>query len=212
MVVQARLDTAARPQRPAIDVDHHLVLRGVTWADYERLLVIRGDDPGPRMTYLEGTLELMSPSRPHESHRSLIGCLVEAYAIEEDIDITPVGSWTIKAELRRRGCEPDECYLLADHLDEERPDLAIEVVWTSGSIDKPEVYRGLGVPEVWFWNDGAISVHLLEAEAYVAQPRSALLPGLDLDVVARAAEEPTLKRARTVLLAWLRESRGAPTP
>jgi hypothetical protein len=28
------------------------------------------------------------------------------------------------------------------------PDIAIEVVWTSGGIDKLEVYRGLDVPEV----------------------------------------------------------------
>ncbi|MGH7999277.1 MAG: Uma2 family endonuclease, partial [Brasilonema sp.] len=31
------------------------------------------------------------------------------------------------------------------------PDLAIEVTVTSGSISKLEVYRRLGVSEVWFW-------------------------------------------------------------
>ena len=31
------------------------------------------------------------------------------------------------------------------------PDIAIEVVVTSGLVDKMAVYAGLGVPEVWLW-------------------------------------------------------------
>ena len=34
--------------------DHIIQLRGVTWADYERLLAIRGDHSAPRITYLQG--------------------------------------------------------------------------------------------------------------------------------------------------------------
>ncbi|MEG4506483.1 Uma2 family endonuclease [Microcoleus sp. F6_B4] len=34
------------------------------------------------------------------------------------------------------------------------PDLAIEVVFTSGGIDKLQLYKRLGIPEVWFWEDG----------------------------------------------------------
>ena len=55
--------------------DDIIVLRDVTWADYQRLLEIRGERPVPRLTYLEGALELMTPSRPHESLKSMIGCL-----------------------------------------------------------------------------------------------------------------------------------------
>ncbi len=43
-------------------------------------------------------------------------------------------------------------------LGREAPDLAIEVIWTSGGIDKLESYRGLGVGEVWFWREGRMEV------------------------------------------------------
>jgi hypothetical protein len=47
--------------------DDIIVLRGATWADYQRLLELRGERPVPRLSYLAGVLELMSPSRSHES-------------------------------------------------------------------------------------------------------------------------------------------------
>jgi hypothetical protein len=36
------------------------------------------------------------------------------------------------------------------------PDVAIEVIWTRGGLDKLDVYRGLGVPEVWTWQEGRL--------------------------------------------------------
>jgi len=52
-------------------VDDHIVLvRGATWADYQRQLEIRGNKAVPRLAYLEGTLEIMRPSHPHELLKS----------------------------------------------------------------------------------------------------------------------------------------------
>lgn len=59
-------DLDRRP--PADDI---VVLRGATWADHQRLLEIRGERSVPRLTYLEGVLEIMTPSRPHESITSI---------------------------------------------------------------------------------------------------------------------------------------------
>jgi Uma2 family endonuclease len=67
--------------------DHFVHLHGVTWADYERILEIRGDKSAPRITYLEGTLEIMSPSLPHDSIKSTIGCLVEVWCLEHDVEL-----------------------------------------------------------------------------------------------------------------------------
>ncbi len=67
----------------------------------------------------------------------------------------------------------------------EIPDLAIEVVRTSGGIDKLEVCRGLGVPEVWVWQDAALRVFVLEGERYRTSPRSRLIPDLDPALLAR---------------------------
>jgi hypothetical protein len=55
--------------------DHFVVLHGVTWSDYQRFLEVRGDRSSPHIAYLEGRLEIMSPSESHERIKSLVGCL-----------------------------------------------------------------------------------------------------------------------------------------
>src|SRR6185369_3053421 len=132
---------------------------------------LRGEKSVPRLAYLEGALELMSPSRDHERIKSYIGRLVEAYAYDRGIDLSPYGNWTLKSAPGEAGLEPDECYLIGDQ-GRDVPDLAIEVVWTSGGIDKLEIYRRLGINEVWFWREGRLEVHLLQPEGYVESERS----------------------------------------
>jgi Uma2 family endonuclease len=186
-------DLERRDDRPT--EDHVVVLREVTWTDYERLLEIRGDRSAPRMTYLRGTLEIMSPSQDHEKIKSVIGRLVEAYCLERQIRFSAFGSWTLKEKKEERGVEPDECYVLGSEKP-ERPHLAIEVVWTSGGIDKLEVYRKLGVQEVWYWRKGHLHAYALRTAAgteplYEALPRSQLLPDLDFDLLTSFLDRPT---------------------
>ncbi len=52
--------------------DHIVHLAGLSWDDYERLLDMRGDHSAPRMAYLEGVVEIMSPSRTHEAIKSFL--------------------------------------------------------------------------------------------------------------------------------------------
>jgi len=175
--------------------DHFVLLGGATWADYQRLLEIRGDRSAPRIAYLEGTLEIMSPSRSHEAIKSTIGRLVETWCLERGVEFSTFGSWTIKDELRERGAEPDECYVFGEVAEAERPDLAIEVEWTSGGLDKLEIYRHLGVREVWRWSRGRITVHRLRGERYTNLPASKALPGIDLAELGSFIDRPTTSRA-----------------
>src|SRR5690349_246913 len=154
--------------------DKIVVLRGLSWSDYQRLLEIRGEGSVPRYAYLEGQLEIMTPSRPHESLKSRIGRLVEVWCLERGIEFSPVGSWTLEKKEAERGLEPDECYVFGDPSTATRPDLAIEVVWTSGGLRKLDIYAPLGVREVWFWKRGRISVHQLHGSEYVETNGSAL--------------------------------------
>jgi Uma2 family endonuclease len=176
-------------------LDDVIVLRDVTWADYQRLLEIRGDRPAPRLTYVEGVLELMTPSQPHEFIKSMIGCLVEAWCLERGTEITPYGSWTHESKEADRGIEPDECYVLGDNPQPERADLAIEVEWTRGAIDKLDVYRKLGVREVWIWKREGIEVFVLAGEHYTKTDASRLLPDLDLDLLLRFIDVRPMTRA-----------------
>jgi Uma2 family endonuclease len=188
--------------------DEFVVLRPATWADYQRCLEIRGERAVPRLNYLEGVLELMTPSRSHESIKSMIGCLVEAWCLENDVDITPYGSWTLESKESERGLEPDECYVLGDVAEPQRPDLAIEVIWSSGSVDKLEIYRKLGVPEVWIWRGGALQLFSLGAdETYARIERSKLLPAIDLVQLLRFVDTQPMTRAVREYRAALRANR-----
>jgi Uma2 family endonuclease len=64
--------------------------------------------------------------------------------------------------------EPEECYTIdrVPASDDDRPDIAVEVVWTSGDIDKLEVYRKLGVREVWFYQRGTLRFFTLRGAQY----------------------------------------------
>jgi hypothetical protein len=77
----------------------------------------------------------------------------------------------------------------------KRPHLAIEVEWTSGRIDKLEVYRKLGVREVWYWREGRLQPYLLRGERYRLAPRSKALSGIDLEEVAGLVDRPTASAA-----------------
>jgi Uma2 family endonuclease len=184
----ALADLERRDDRPT--EDHVVWLNDVTWADYQRLLEIRGEGSAPRMTYLEGTLEIMSPSSDHERIKSFLGRLVEAFCLDRGIRFTPFGSWTLTDEETKRGAEADECYVFGAE-PAKRPHLAIEVVWTSGRLDKLEVYRKLGVREVWYWRKGHLQPYVLRGETYEAVPRSEALPDLDLEMLVTFLDQPT---------------------
>lgn len=189
---------------PPTDMDQRVILYGMTWKDYEILLAVRGDQSGVRMAYLNGAIELMSPSINHEGVKTTIGRLVETYADERGLELNGYGSWTLKNALVERGLEPDECYVLGE-AHKDVPELAIEVVWTSGGLNKLEIYRALGVGEVWIWErHKGFTVHLLRDGRYEEAPRSALLPDLDLKLLERFAVSPSQSQAARAFRAALR--------
>ncbi len=76
-----------------------------------------------------------------------------------------------------------------------RPDLAIEVVWTAGGLRKLDIYRKLGVGEVWYWREGRITVHLLRGDDYVESETSEALPGIAVGQLASFLGRPTTSAA-----------------
>jgi Uma2 family endonuclease len=190
-------------------IDQRVRLHDISWSNYEQLLSARGDQCGVRVTYLEGELELMTPSLDHESLKTRLARLLEAYAEETRIELEGFGSWTLKSEIQARGIEADECYVIGPIAERPQiPDIAVEVVWTSGGIDKLEVYRGLGVPEVWIWQEGSLRFFLLEKGSYLTATRSRLLCDLDPALIARCMDEASQTRAVRALRAALSGKSG----
>jgi Uma2 family endonuclease len=169
----------------ADDPEERQIISGVSWEQYEALLEELGDSSLYRVTYLDGVLELMAPSRRHERNKSTIGSLLEAYCQEKRIRYFPLGSTTLRKQQKRGGTEPDESYCIGS--DKEYPDIAIEVIETSGSINKLEVYQRLGVREVWFFQNKQFKLYALRESGYEQIDRSEILPDLDLTLLATAA-------------------------
>ena len=176
--------------------DHRVFMRGISWDHYELLLSMRSERPQPRMAYLDGELELMTTSRDHERLKCWIRALAEVYMLHASIDFSGYGSYTMKQAPKLAGAEADQCYLIGRDQSESRwPDLAIEVNWTRGGINKLEIYRRLGVREVWFWENEEITVHVLRDGAYVAMRESTVVPGIHLDLLATFLDEPVMSKA-----------------
>jgi Uma2 family endonuclease len=182
--------------------DARFVVYGVPWSTYSALRDGLDDHSGLRLTYLEGTLEFMSPGSEHEDYKTLIARLLEAYAEERDVDLNGRGGMTFRKEANERGLEPDECYSVGPF--GETPDIAIEVVVSSGLVDKLAVYEGLRVPEVWVWKEAKFTVYRLVERGYEERARSEVLPRLDLAhlagfVVAGANQTKVVKAYRLSL-------------
>ncbi|MBD2304643.1 Uma2 family endonuclease [Chroococcidiopsis sp. FACHB-1243] len=175
----------------ADDPEEKRIVTGVSWHHYEALVADLGDNSGYRVAYLDGVLEIVSPSRRHEKGKTRIGDLLLIYFLETDTEYFPTGSTTFRKEESQAGAEPDESYCIATEKD--FPDLAIEVVVTGGGINKLELYRRLGVREVWFWQNENFYLYYLREETpdrfqqnfgYERIERSEILPNLDISLLA----------------------------
>ena len=170
--------------------DQVVVLHGVPWEQYIALDDAR-EGKQPLFAYLDGELELVTVSHRHEFVKTLLARLIEAYAEERAVSLNGYGEATNRKKKKKAGAQPDEHYYIgrAPTKKDPGPDLVIEVVYTSGGINKLEVWRRLGAREVWFWSNGRIYVYCLVEGTYRESATSRAMPRIDLDVIGRIVAE-----------------------
>ena len=169
--------------KPVTPKTSYVLLYNVSWDQLEKLDVDL-EGTGARLTYLDGILEIMSPlSDDHEDAKSTTSRLLEAYLREKKIRFYVRGSATLGKRKDGTRREPDESYNFGAK--KSIPDLIIEITVTSGGINKLEVYKRLKVPEVWFWEDGLLSVYCLRNEEYEKASQSSFFPDLDIELLAQ---------------------------
>jgi Uma2 family endonuclease len=202
------------PPHPRIDSEQRVILRGVSWATYESLLVDFAGRSSPRFAYDQGVLEIMPLSFPHENMNRLLQDLFSAVADEQELDFVNAGSTTFKRADLAKGFEPDTCFYIAnaermrgkpevDLTVDPPPDLVIEIDITSLSLNKFPIYAQIGVPEVWRYAGNQVTIFKLSTGEYFLQNESPALPGLTSEVISRFLEE-----GQTMThLAWLRSIR-----
>lgn len=170
-----------------LNLEQRLTLRSVSWQQYKALQADLESIPGVKLAYFHGILEFMTISEEHEDFKSLIGTLVELYLLQMGMRYYRRGGPTLKKEPDVE-LIPDETF----HFESKKavPDLAIEIIITSGSTDKLEGYKTLNVPEVWFWKNDKLNVYSLREGSYLQVNESDFVPGLDLELLIRCAKIP----------------------
>jgi Uma2 family endonuclease len=180
---------------PAGDRPEPILLTGISWDTYRRLRT-ECDRGHVKMTYDRGALEIMPPRADHSMVTRFIDQMITVTCEELHIELAGYRDTTWQKEAADRGLEADDCYYIqhvqvanergAD-INVERdppPDLAVETDITHSTIDKEAVYSGLGVPELWRWDDGRLRVRLLGPDGlYADADRSRALPMLPPHVV-----------------------------
>ena len=113
----------------------------------------------------------------------MIASLPIDYFVEKDIEFNPLGSFTPEKG-EEVSAQADESCLIGKSTG-ITPDLSIEVVFTSWGKRKLTRYQALGVPEVWFWEDGVFGLYHLRSHGYEKIDQSEVLPGLDINLLSR---------------------------
>ncbi|BAZ05850.1 Uma2 family endonuclease [Calothrix sp. NIES-3974] len=165
-----------------------VLLRDVTWQEFETILDELGEHRAARIAYDRGMLEIMVPFPEHEFEKEIISDLIKALLEELDIEFLSLGSTTFKNKKMLQGIEPDQCFYIQNEskvrgkkkLDLETdppPDLALEIDVTSRT--NPSIYESLMVPELWRFEKGRLQINLLQNGVYFESARSAIFPHFD---------------------------------
>lgn len=202
-----------------VPLGQSLLLRDVSWAEFEAILAELGNHRSTRIAYDEGWLEIMTPLPEHEYFKETIGDAVKDMAEELSVEYASYGSTTWRRKAKQAGIEPDNCFYfqnealvrgkLAFDLDRDPPpDLALEVDLTSKSLDRFSIYARLGIPEIWCYDSGVLTIYRLEDDSYQAADQSLAFPTLDIRALPqllesqRSAGRLALRRA---VRAWVKE-------
>ena len=160
-----------------------ILISDLTWREFKAVEQLI-DRQGLRLSFLDGVLEIRKmPGKKHETIKERIGALLEIYLEFLGLDFTPTGSVTLENEFEKVKREGDKSYELGAN--RKHPDLVIEVVVSSGGINKLEAYKRLQIPEVWFWMNDELLFYSLGNEGHEAVSKSQLLPSLDVGLLMR---------------------------
>lgn len=204
--------------RLSVPPGQRVLLKDVSWQEFETILEELGEHRATRLAYSQGTLEIMNPLPEHEKSKGLIGDFVKILLEEFQLDCEAFGSTTFKRQDMAQGLEPDESFYIQNHtlmIGKDRidltidppPDLAIEIDITSRTPFNN--YETLRVPELWRYDGRRLQINLLQDGKYIESLTSPNFPGLPLaEKIPQFLEQsktigrsPTLRAFR----AWLQE-------
>ncbi|MFM7601067.1 MAG: Uma2 family endonuclease [Pseudanabaena sp.] len=218
--------TTALPPKPEVFTTNisnasNAVLKNISWQTYQAMLADMGDHRSIRLAYDRGTLEIKMPLEFHEAINRLLERIIVALTEELELDIKSFGSTTFNRKDLEVGVEPDSCFYIQNahlvrrfQIDIEKdpaPDLVVEVDVHSSSIRRLDIYKQLGVPEIWGHTRTGIKIYNLRDSEYVEQEYSVTFPimsGEALDRFLALSESTDDNKLIREFRAWLRQRLG----
>ena len=199
-----------------------VLLHNISWQKFENLIVDLGDSRAARLAYDRGTLEIMTPLAEHEYYKEIIGIIIQDIAEELELDYESLGSTTWKKKTVQTGVEPDNCFYFQNEgiirgklefdLDRDPPpDMVLEIDLTSKSLPRLPIYAALGVPEIWCYDNGKLTIYLLKNGKYNQTERSLTFPTLPIADIPSLIEKHRQNGRRAIRRAvrtWVRNHCG----
>jgi Uma2 family endonuclease len=125
----------------------------------------------------------MTIGEEHEDAKATMRVLLEAYLRAKGVRFYSRGGPTLGRKEQGARNEPDESFSIGNR--SEYPDLVFEVTVTSGGIDRLEGYRRMGVAEVWYWEDGVLTLYRLRSQGYEQIQNTELVEDFPIDLFTR---------------------------
>lgn len=202
------------PQSPLPETNQCVILEGISWETYERLLAEHTENSGTHFTYDRGRLEIMVLSAEHETLKHALELLIEIFAEELNIDARGFGSTTFRRADLDRGFEPDACFYIQQELRvrgkreirlsvDPPPDLIIEIDVSRPSLNKLSLFATLGIPEVWRYDSARVIILKLTGEKYEEVAESTALAGVTSEALSQFVKE----NSQVQPTVWRREVR-----
>jgi Uma2 family endonuclease len=210
MLVMVGTPTQEVPTR----ITQRVILHGISWQTYARLLAELGDHRASRLAYVQGVLEITMPSDRHETQKKLLERMIEALTEELNLPTKSFGSTTLNRADLERSAEPDSCYYIqhvsqiegrqVDLATDPPPDLIIEVDISSPSSRRIDIYRQLGVPEIWRYSGGTVQLYRLQDGEYVPCDLSPSFPLVSTAVINQFLQQAETQDDTTFIRTWRR--------
>ncbi|TAD79576.1 MAG: Uma2 family endonuclease [Oscillatoriales cyanobacterium] len=200
----------------------YILLRDIDWSEFERILEGLKHQPGHRIAYEDGFLEIMTPLPEHEHFKELLSDAIKEVADSLDLDYASYGSTTWRSRFKQAGIEPDNCFYIKNEVMirgklefdlsvDPPPDLALEIDLTSPSLDRFPIYARLGIPEIWRYAKGELQVYELQGDHYQARSTSLAFPQLpvsELPTVLERSRSSGQRAMRRAVRDWVAQWRS----
>ncbi len=168
------------------DVVERVILHGISWETYERILSEHEEVSNKHFSYCDGDLEIMVLGYQHEKIKQRLSEIITNLALALGIDYVGAASTTFRKEKKKKGFEGDATFYFKNadlvraknELDltiDPPPELVVEIDITHGSLPKFPIFSDLGIEEVWRFDGDKVTFYRLQNAEYVEVEESICL-------------------------------------